>query len=55
MRVEIVMQYMRSCLEVPEGVSSVEEICRIMAIAPDWATGLPLRADGYECLFYKKD
>ncbi len=49
------MQYMRSCLEVPEGVSSVEEICRIMAIAPDWATGLPLRADGYECLFYKKD
>ena len=42
-------------LEVPEGVSSVEEICKIMAIAPDWATGLPLRADGYECPFYKKD
>ena len=42
-------------LEVPEGVSSVEEICRIMAVAPDWATGLPLRADGYECPFYKKD
>ena len=42
-------------LEVPEGVSSVEEICRIMAVAPDWASGLPLRADGYECPFYKKD
>lgn len=42
-------------LEVPEGVSSVDEICRIMAVAPDWATGLPLRADGYECPFYKKD
>lgn len=42
-------------LEVPEGVSSVDEICRIMSIAPDWAAGLPLRADGYECSFYKKD
>ena len=42
-------------LEVPEGVSSVDEICRIMAVAPDWAIGLPLRADGYECPFYKKD
>lgn len=42
-------------LEVPDGVSSVEEICRIMAVAPDWAAGLPLRADGYECPFYKKD
>ena len=42
-------------LEVPEGVSSVDEVCRIMAVAPDWAAGLPLRADGYECPFYKKD
>lgn len=42
-------------LEVQKGVSSVEEICRIMAVAPDWAAGLPLRADGYECTFYKKD
>ncbi|MCD7752239.1 MAG: DNA polymerase [Lachnospiraceae bacterium] len=42
-------------LEVPEGVSSVDEVCRIMSIAPDWAAGLPLRADGYECSFYKKD
>ena len=42
-------------LEVPNGVSSVEEVCQIMSIAPEWADGLPLRADGYECSFYKKD
>lgn len=42
-------------LEVPEGVSGVEEICRIMSEQPDWAAALPLRADGYECAFYKKD
>lgn len=42
-------------LEVPDGVSSVEEICQIMSEQPDWAAGLPLRADGYECAFYKKD
>lgn len=53
---EIVMHiHDEAVLEVPEGVSSVEEICRIMAVAPDWAEGLPLRADGYECPFYKKD
>lgn len=42
-------------LEVPDGVSDVDEICRIMSEAPDWAAGLPLRADGYACAFYKKD
>ena len=42
-------------LEVPEGISSVEEVCGIMAQQPRWAEGLPLRADGYECAFYKKD
>lgn len=42
-------------LEVPNRQSSVEEICEIMAIAPEWAGGLPLRADGYECNYYKKD
>ena len=41
--------------EVPEGESSVEEICRIMSEVPPWAAGLPLNADGYECAFYKKD
>jgi DNA polymerase len=40
--------------EVPEGESSVEEICSFMSKAPKWAQGLPLTADGYECEFYQK-
>lgn len=42
-------------LEVPEGVSSVEEINEIMAINPTWTQGLPLKAAGFESPFYKKD
>ena len=42
-------------LEVQDEVSSVEEVCRIMAITPNWAKDLPLNADGYECKFYKKE
>ena len=42
-------------LEVPIGHSGVEEVCALMAEAPAWADGLPLRADGYECRFYQKD
>lgn len=42
-------------LEVPLGTASVTEICNIMAEQPEWAERLPLRADGYECQFYKKD
>jgi len=53
---EIVMHvHDEAVLEVPEGQSSVGEICKIMAAAPEWASGLPLRADGYGCGFYKKD
>lgn len=53
---EIVMHiHDEAVLEVPDGVSGVEEICQIMSEQPDWAVGLPLRADGYECAFYKKD
>ena len=53
---EIVMHiHDEAVLEVPEGISGVEEICQIMSEQPDWAAGLPLRADGYECAFYKKD
>ena len=40
--------------EVPEGKSSVEEICSLMSKGPKWAQGLPLTADGYECKFYQK-
>ena len=42
-------------LEVPEGVSSVDEINEIMAINPLWTKGLPLKAAGFESPFYKKD
>ncbi|NCC69598.1 MAG: hypothetical protein EOM14_15675, partial [Clostridia bacterium] len=53
---EIVMHvHDEAVLEVPTHVSSVDEICRIMAEKPKWATGLLLSADGYECEFYKKD
>lgn len=53
---EIVMHiHDEAVLEVPLGTSSVEEVCAIMGEAPKWAAGLPLRADGYECAFYKKD
>ena len=40
--------------EVPEGTGSVDEMCEVMAVQPEWAEGLPLRADGYECSFYQK-
>ena len=40
--------------EVPEGTGSVDEMCEIMAVQPEWAAGLPLRADGYSCSFYQK-
>jgi DNA polymerase len=40
--------------EVPEGKTSVEEICSLMSKGPKWAQGLPLTADGYECKFYQK-
>ena len=41
-------------IECPED-TKLEEICQEMARTPDWANGLLLRADGYECSFYKKD
>lgn len=42
-------------LEVPEGVSSVEEVNELMAVNPSWTIGLPLKAAGFESAFYKKD
>ena len=41
-------------IEMLTGQGSLEEACRLMAIAPDWAKDLPLRADGYECVYYQK-
>ena len=34
--------------------TSVEQVCHLMEQTPDWAEGLLLRADGYECEFYMK-
>ena len=42
-------------MELPIDLGSVEEACAIMSQAPGWTEGLPLRADGYECEFYKKE
>lgn len=41
-------------LEVDPSVT-VEEVSSRMAVCPEWAKGLLLRADGYECEFYRKD
>ena len=34
---------------------SVEPVNDLLAVAPDWADGLPLNADGFETKFYMKD
>lgn len=40
-------------VECEEAVA-VDAVCNLMEKAPEWADGLPLRADGYECEFYMK-
>ena len=39
----------------PVAGRSVDEVCSIMGRQLSWAPGLPLRADGYETPYYKKD
>jgi DNA polymerase len=43
--------------EVPENQADekLKEMCNIMTIAPEWAEGLPLNADGFTSKYYKKD
>ena len=41
-------------IEVDRSVS-LQAICEQMSRTPPWAEELQLRADGYECDFYKKD
>lgn len=41
-------------IEGPINRDSLDEVCEIMSIAPKWAEGLFLKADGYECSYYKK-
>ena len=42
-------------MEMPIGEGSMEDACAVMGQPPDWALDLPLRADGYECAYYRKD
>lgn len=41
--------------EVPNDVSSAKELGALMGQPISWAPGLPLRADAYECEYYRKD
>lgn len=42
-------------IEVDEDSDCLDDVCAIMGAPIPWAEGLPLRADGYECNYYKKD
>lgn len=42
-------------IDCPIGKSSAEEVAKIMGEPISWAKGLPLKADAYECNYYKKD
>lgn len=44
---EIIIECNKQC--------SLDEVCKQMGQTPSWANSLLLRADGYECEFYKKD
>ena len=43
-------------VDVPKSdTDALERINAAMGAPIDWAPGLPLKGDGYECDFYKKD
>lgn len=41
--------------DTPFEDGSLEEVNSLMAVVPDWATGLPLGAEGFETEYYKKE
>jgi len=41
--------------EVPQDGPSAEDIAQIMGKPITWAPGLPMKADAYECQYYRKD
>lgn len=41
-------------IECAMGVA-LEDICAQMGEGPIWLPGIELKADGYECMFYKKE
>lgn len=49
-----IVMHVHDEIVVETTTASVEDICGLMATAADWADGLPLSADGYECSFYMK-
>ena len=42
-------------IETPAGEEHVTAISELMGQAIDWVPGLPLRADAYQCEYYRKD
>jgi len=41
-------------IEVDENIT-VEDICERISNVPEWAAGMPLRAEGFLCEYYQKD
>lgn len=50
-----IVMHVHDEIVVETATATVDEICKLGATVPDWATGLPLVADGYSCDFYQKD
>lgn len=42
-------------LDVSEAQADLDKVCSIMGQPISWAPGLPLKADGFKAMFYKKD
>jgi DNA polymerase len=40
---------------MPLGVGSVQEVETLMGAAISWADGLPLKGNGFETNYYRKD
>ena len=52
---EIVMHVHDEIVLETDDTENARKICETISVPPPWAQGLILRADGYECAFYKKD
>ncbi|WP_353066016.1 type I restriction-modification system subunit M N-terminal domain-containing protein [Arcanobacterium hippocoleae] len=50
-----IVMHVHDEIVVETTTATVDEICTLMASAPDWVDRLPLSADGYACDFYRKD
>lgn len=47
-------EFRRADEEEPQLKNQVEEICQLITETPKWATGLKLKAEGFQCEFYRK-